>query len=443
MKRTLLAASLLISSCAFAETVNLTFDKVEPDNINWSAIPVHETPLFFPGKVTYAWLNSAEHKGTEHKNYATRTCTSCHNGEERGLGDMFVDRDVEQLNSDSYRKNGSVIADMQFAHDDEFLYIKTSWAPQAEKAGRMHDMFQWDGEKWNSYGYDRVRNPENPLYEDRLSLMIDDGSVEQFEQQGCFMSCHAGERDLEPATKEQVLALDVIGANGMKKSDIRKYLPESRTDGNSWDKPKSQEEIDNLKLLGQFVDLMQWRSTRSAGTASADDGNVFEYRNGDSGKSVFTWNMDKKAGVPKYMYDVDVMGFYAIERSDNEDLSKDITLIEGVNTMPYDESKIKPGQLIQGRYLRAAEGSAGANYGNAVSYFNTETKRYTVIFKRKLDTGFPADDKVMKEGGTYNFNVAIHDDSSTTRFHFVSFPFNLGIGEGARGDVISTRVSVQ
>ncbi|GAB7219600.1 ethylbenzene dehydrogenase-related protein [Vibrio comitans] len=441
MKKTLIAISLIASSQAFAENVNLTLEKIEPDNINWNSIPTHEVPLFFPGKITYSWLNSEEHKGTRHKNYATRSCMSCHQGEERGLGDLLVSRDVEEINSDNYRKNGSVVADMQFAHDDDYLYIRTSWYTQAERAGRMHNMYQWDGEKWHSYGYDRVRDPNNPLYEDRLSFMIDDGTVDQFAQQGCFMSCHQGERDLDPATREQTQALPVIGKGGLNKNDVRKYLPKSRTDGHSWDKPVSQNEVDQLKLLGEFVDLMQWRSTRSAGTGSADDGNVFEYRNTDSGQNIFAWNMDRKAGKPKYMYDVEVMGFYALDRADNEDMSKDIALIEGVNTMPYDESKIKPGQLIQGRLLRAAPtGSASDNFGNVISFFDTDTKRYTVIFKRKLDTGDTKQDKVMQDGGTYNFNVAIHDDSTTTRFHFVSFPFDLGIGSEAKGDIKSTRI---
>ncbi|MEK7820537.1 MAG: ethylbenzene dehydrogenase-related protein, partial [Pseudomonadota bacterium] len=53
---------------------------------------------------------------------------------------------------------------------------------------------------------------------------------------------------------------------------------------------------------------------------------------------------------------------------------------------------------------------------------------YTLVWRRKLNTGNPADDKIMKVGGTYTIGLAVHDDNVTTRFHHVSFPLSLGIG---------------
>ena len=51
---------------------------------------------------------------------------------------------------------------------------------------------------------------------------------------------------------------------------------------------------------------------------------------------------------------------------------------------------------------------------------------------RPLDTGNPADDKILKAGGVYTVSFAVHDDNTTTRFHHVSLPLNLGIGAGAK-----------
>jgi len=53
------------------------------------------------------------------------------------------------------------------------------------------------------------------------------------------------------------------------------------------------------------------------------------------------------------------------------------------------------------------------------------------VWRRKLDTGHPADDKIMKVGGKYTVGLAVHDDNVTTRFHHVSFPLTLGIGVDA------------
>lgn len=56
---------------------------------------------------------------------------------------------------------------------------------------------------------------------------------------------------------------------------------------------------------------------------------------------------------------------------------------------------------------------------------------YTLVWRRKLDTGHPADGKIMKVGGKYTVGFAVHDDNVTTRFHHVSFPLTLGIGVDA------------
>jgi hypothetical protein len=37
----------------------------------------------------------------------------------------------------------------------------------------------------------------------------------------------------------------------------------------------------------------------------------------------------------------------------------------------------------------------------------------------------------MREGEVYSVGIAVHDDNTTTRFHFVSFPFTLGVGAAA------------
>jgi hypothetical protein len=66
-----------------------------------------------------------------------------------------------------------------------------------------------------------------------------------------------------------------------------------------------------------------------------------------------------------------------------------------------------------------------------------EDSMWTVTWTRPLDTG-NADDKAMQEGEVYNIGVAVHDDNVTTRFHFVSFPFTLGIG--AEADIEAVRV---
>ncbi|MDH3282704.1 MAG: ethylbenzene dehydrogenase-related protein, partial [Gammaproteobacteria bacterium] len=56
---------------------------------------------------------------------------------------------------------------------------------------------------------------------------------------------------------------------------------------------------------------------------------------------------------------------------------------------------------------------------------------YTVVIQRKLNTGHPADDKVLKVGGVYSVGFAIHDGEVGDRFHNTAFPLRLGIGKKA------------
>lgn len=428
----LLLASMAIPAAASAYQMH---ENEITSDINWDAVPVVEKTLFFPGMMTFDWINSPAHKGSTKPGFEKKTCSNCHQGEEAGLGELLIKND--RLDVVGNEKSGSLKTDFQFANDEEYLYVKATWETASPFPARLHDTIHYKNGKWSIIGGDIGKNPYTPIYEDRFSIMIDDGSVDQFAQQGCWMSCHRGSRDIGQATKADVLDLDVIGKDGLGKNDIRKYLPDTRTEryGLNWDKVKTQEEIDQLKADGKFVDLMQWRSTRSAPTGAADDGYVLEYRHNDEGRTVFTWNFDRKTSLPKYMYDKSVTGFYALNKEDFNDLNKSIALIEGVNTMPYDASKIEDGQYLQGRLNREGKGSAGDNQQVASSW---KDGKYTVIFKRKLNTGNPEEDKIMKIGGTYDFNIAIHDGQTTTRYHYVTLPFTLGIGEGSEGSVIST-----
>ncbi len=60
--------------------------------------------------------------------------------------------------------------------------------------------------------------------------MLDDGKAKDFAQQGCWLTCHDGQRDNpKQATKDEVAADAAI-----KRSDVRKYLPSTRTDPMDW-----------------------------------------------------------------------------------------------------------------------------------------------------------------------------------------------------------------
>ena len=194
-------------------------------------------------------------------------------------------------------------------------------------------------------------------------------------------------------------------------------------------------EIAKIKAAGGFLDLMQWRAHRSNPVGMADDGYVLQYRLFDAGKKMFSWNVDKKTMTPKYMFDPAKVGFKALREGDIGDAGKPMAVIRGVNAVAYDpDAGWKKGDILPGRLLSTeTEGSAGDNdWAKGV----WKDGVYTLVFRRKLDTGHPEDDKVLKVGGVYTVGFAVHDDNVTTRFHHVGFPLSLGIG--VKADIQAT-----
>jgi len=409
---------------------------------DWSKVPAKAVTLFYPGQGGYQWLRSKAHPGAALVKKGG-ACVNCHKGTEEKKGNKIVaGGDLEPASISG--KNGSIDLAVQAAYDAENLYFRFHWKTNKSRPGDMHNYMRFDGKKWAFYGGPRsskkVRDgSQPPLYEDRLAIMLDDGSVPEFKAQGCWLTCHTGMRDMpDMASKAQVQADPVLGKGGLKQSDVRKFLPLSRTDDNaSWDKVKSAKEIAELKAMGKFVDLMQWRAARSNPVGMADDGYVLEYRLFDAGEKMFSWNVDRKSMTPKFMFDAAKVGSKALKVADIDDPSKPHAVIKEQNAVPYDPNAgWKEGDVLPGRLLSTAvEGSAGDNTSAKGVW---KDGAWTVEFTRKLNTGHPEDDKILKDGGVYTVGFAVHDDNVTTRFHHVGFPLSLGLG--AKADIEATKV---
>ncbi|MCF6234704.1 MAG: ethylbenzene dehydrogenase-related protein [Rhodobacteraceae bacterium] len=415
----------------------------EPDAITWSQIPTKDVTLFFPGETSYQWLRSAGHKNPLKGNVQGQRCISCHQGQEAALGNKLVQEGPLEPTPIA-DKNGVLNLAVQAAHDDEYLYFRFQWKTNMDREGRMHNMVRYDGTGWQWFGGHRAEDAvidgaQPPIYEDRLAIMLDDGSVPGFAEQGCWLACHDSMRDMqEPPDAAAVRENFYLGAI-LNKKDVRKFLPLSRTDEEaSWDTLKTPGEIAELKAAGQFLDLMQWRAARSNPVGMADDGYVLEYRLFDAGRKMFSWNIDKKTMTPKFMFDEAKVGFSALRVEDFTDSSKPTFIIEEQNATPYDPNAgFQEGDILPGRLLSAqTEGSAGDNDWAKGTW---KDSMYTVVFRRKLDTGNPLDDKILEVGGVYTIGLSVHDDNVTTRFHQVSFPLTLGIGTKADIEAVTLK----
>ncbi|MBI3025874.1 MAG: hypothetical protein HYY66_09445 [Candidatus Tectomicrobia bacterium] len=90
----------------------------------------------------------------------------------------------------------------------------------------------------------------------------------------------------------------------------------------------------------------------------------------------------------------------------------------------------KEGDLLFQRVLRPPDESRGdiQAYGVYSKKPGEKMGKYTLILKRKLNTGHPEDDVILKDGEVYPIAFAVHDDHVTTRRHHVSFEYTLGLG---------------
>lgn len=429
MKKHGLLAALIVLAAGPAFAAN-------PATIDWSKISTNTVKLFYPGQSTLQWLRSPEHKRADKQTIKGESCVSCHEDEEEEIGKLLVSGDrLEPHPIDG--KQAVINLAVQAAHDGENLYWRFQWKTRNPYPGSAHPHWRFDGKQWKGFGGPRLNKKvwedgQPALYEDRLSMMIDDGKVANFAEQGCWLTCHDGMRDSpDVAATADVKAHALLG-KVLKKKDVRKYLPSTRLEeDSSWDQTKSVAEIAELKKLGQFVDLMQWRAHRSNPVGMADDGYVLEYRLFDAGKKMFSKNWNKKAKQPKYMFDAAKVGFKSRTLDQIRDISKPSSLIAEANTVPFDPNAgWKVGDLIPEYYLTrtGAKGSAADNSDVKGTWADG---MWTVVWTRKLNTGNPLDDKIMKVGGVYTINFAVHDDNITTRGHHVSWPMTVGIGTKA------------
>lgn len=430
--------SLIFAAYASAQsTASLTASRtVVADGMNWSAIPTTTLTLFHPGQASEEWLHSAEHPGRA----AVKSgipCLHCHQGHETFIGNRMAQGGKLEP-SPIPGKQGTLPLHLQIAYDPNFLYLRASWP--SDEAGRYHEHLRYTEGQWKKYGnyraHPKVRSgAQPPVYEDRFSIAIfgPGPTLQRIANGGCWAMCHSDLRFMpHHPDKKAVSAHPVLGKNGLRRRDVRKYLALTRTSVNAtggWRHVKPEAERTELRRQGNFVDLMQWRAHRSNPVGMADDGLVDVYRQFDAGGRIFDTNWDKQTQAPKYMFDPRAnQGHPALRESDLKNPQSPYFLGDN-NKVRYDPTHAwQEGDLLLRRYLSAdVAGSAGDN--NRVTGMHANGA-WTVTWRRRLNTGHP-DDVALRPGQRYTVGFAVHDDHTTARWHYVSFPLSLTLGSGA------------
>lgn len=221
-------------------------------NLDWSAVPVKELVLFYPGQTSIEWMqDGSAHSGGRAFGMGDR-CIMCHEGEERQIGETALSPDNELDRTPIPGKRPSVDLSVQAVYDEDHLHMRFQW-PEGEHVPVPFA----DGGKLD---------PDHPF---RLTVSFATDAVALASQAGCWASCHHDSRHMPDAPDADAIAesglAERLGLNG----GVTKYLSETRTEieirgrrgaaRGGWDKLKDDEELAELMNSGVFLDLAQLR----------------------------------------------------------------------------------------------------------------------------------------------------------------------------------------
>ena len=319
---------------------------------------------------------------------------------------------------------------VQVSHNDETIFFRYRW--ESDKPHVYHDMLRYEDGQWVRHGASIVGPDPDGTYEDRITMLVDDGRVPEFGRYGGYITVGSNMRFFtNMADKAEVAAHPHIGQLGT--DEIQKHLPDTRQDVSDWRTVVSTDELREQREAGYFLDLWHWRAGRSNPIGASDDQVIAEHRFGDAGRGPFSTNWDAETKQPLFMIDPDKAGVDRLQWSDVTSGRVDFDSIYFISeeiAMPFDpDANWQNGDVIPRRLLREPGGSRGDVGVQGKGLWSQGI--WDVTLSRALDTGNPLDDKQFKPQGIYDIAFAVHRDATGSRWHYVSHPFTLGLNREA------------
>ncbi|NPD21541.1 ethylbenzene dehydrogenase-related protein [Alterinioella nitratireducens] len=303
------------------------------------------------------------------------------------------------------------------AYDGENIYFRYRWP--AERPMLFDDVLVYEDGVWEERGGEVIGPDPDNLVEDRVAMMVDDGSVPLFGRYGGYITIGDGLTTFTgvPETEEE----------------RTKYLPSTRTDPGDFESVRPENELEMLRAAGQFLDLWDWRSSRTNPLGQAEDTSVGAEREADAGIAPYFTNIDEETGLPLFMFDP-AAGDPAL-RIDavvaGEVGFNDTYYLNAATAVPFDPNRDwQNGDTLPRRVLRDGSGSrADVAMPSAARWRNGF---WDVTLVRAMDTGNPLEDKIFRDGGNYDLAFSVFRNASTMRWHYVSLPVSLGLEQPAQ-----------
>ncbi len=258
----------------------------QASGIDWSAIEPKEIVLFYPGQTSMEWMLKGSDHGGKRAFVTGDRCFECHEEEEVDIGDLIISGEKAEP-TPIPGKRGSIVVNIQAAHDADNLYLRFQWDDTEHVAVPFVDGGKMD--------------PDNPI---KLAIMLatdseDDPKVEYAERAGCWQTCHHDLNNMPHQPDKALLTSSPLAARLDLSNGFTKYLKESRSaieingkDGKKrggWDKLKDEAEIQAALENGSFMDLLRYNS----GSGESEDGYILAERVMSGGQGVdFSGSLD-------------------------------------------------------------------------------------------------------------------------------------------------------
>lgn len=302
---------------------------------------------------------------------------------------------------------------VKVAYDGQSIWFRYRWP--AEQPNLVNNLLVYEGGKWSLREGEELGSDPDRLIEDRVAMMVDDGSVPLFSRYGGYITIGDGLTSFTgvPETAEE----------------RSKYLPQTRTDPNKFETVRPGNELLDLRKAGYFLDLWDWKSARTNPLAQADDTSVSAAREEDSGTAPYDSNFDEATGQPRFMFAPGAAGAGKVTAEEvaagTVSFDAPYFLAESA-AVPFDPNAgWKEGDTLPAQVLRAAGGSRGDIVMPQAARWSDGY--WDVTLQRAMDTGDPLEDKIFREGGSYDLAFAVFRNSSTMRWHYISLPVSLGL----------------
>jgi hypothetical protein len=312
---------------------------------------------------------------------------------------------------------------LQVAYNDERIFFRYRWP--AKQPHVLTDLLRYSDGKWQRQLRTPVGSDPDGIYEDRLAMMVDDGSVPEFQRYGGYITVGADMRDFT--------------GSGADAAHRRKYLPASRSDPGDWYSIVDARTLDAQRRAGYFLDLWHWRAHLSNPLGRSDDQHIAWYRLYDSGEPLSVGNWDADSGQPRWMFDPARDGVRALRWEDVAAGHGDVRgpyYLSAATAVPFDAAhEWREGDVIPGQVLREPSGSRDEIRVQGQGRW--AGGQWDVTLVRALDTGHPLEDKVLRDQGVYSIALSVHRDARASRWHYVSLPLQLGLGRQA--ELMATR----